>query len=126
MLAETIGLIDHIPPEVLGYSSQLCLIDDICATGLHVIFITLLSEKRAITQKSFIIWKSRKKHPPGGLSAQAAGPYGPQAGPFRPSRFIHPAFCSHVRRHFHLKKNNLIHVRVNISARKPPRLDFFL
>lgn len=52
MLAETIGLIEHIPQKVLGYSSLLYLIDDIGLTGLcNVIFITLLFEKWGIIQK---------------------------------------------------------------------------
>lgn len=52
MLAETIGLIEHIPQKVLGYSGLLCLIDDIGLTGLcNVIFITLLFEKWGIIQK---------------------------------------------------------------------------
>lgn len=46
MLAETIGLIEYIPQKVLGYSSLVYLIDDICLPGrCHVIFITLLFEK---------------------------------------------------------------------------------
>lgn len=52
MLAETIGVIEYIPQKVSGYSSLVSLIDDICLTGLcHVIFITLLFEKRGIIQK---------------------------------------------------------------------------
>lgn len=52
MLAETIGLIEYIPQKVLGYSSLVYLIDDICLTGLcHVIFIMLLFEKWGIIQK---------------------------------------------------------------------------
>lgn len=52
MLAETIGLIEHIPQKVLGYSSLLYLIDDIGPTGLcNVIFITQLFEKWGVIQK---------------------------------------------------------------------------
>lgn len=52
MLAETMGLIERIPQKVLGYSSLVCLIDDICLTGLcHVIVITLLFDERGIIQK---------------------------------------------------------------------------
>lgn len=51
MWAETIGLIECIPPKVLGYASLVYLIDDICLWGLcHAILITLLSEKWCIIQ----------------------------------------------------------------------------